>query len=229
MTQIPLSLISLNANGLGEINKRRSIIGWLKKFHNADSKIVFLQEIHTTEKSESLWTGKDEWNNKEIYFAHGDSGSAGVAIVLPKLMDYKVNMVNRSKNGRYIAMDITIEDIDYCIINCYAPNTNKPKDQLKWLEEINTILENNENKNIIIGGDLNDVFNPLLDRYRCKPRAVETDYVKTWKMICDEFNLADFWRVINPNIRRYTWRQGSSATTLKQSRLDYWLVSMHMM
>jgi hypothetical protein len=34
--------------------------------------------------------------------------------------------------------------------------------------------------------------------------------------------------MLNPNKRCYTWRQGRSATTLKQSRLDYWLVSAHM-
>ena len=94
---------------------------------------------------------------------------------------------------------------------------------------IQKILVDNNERNIIVGGDLNDVFIPALDRYRSKLNAQETEYVKAWKVLCDEFNLSDFWRLINPTKKQYTWRQGSSATRLKQSRLDYWLVSIHMM
>ena len=44
----PISLISLNANGLGEANKnkRKSLIRWLNKFHNGEKKIILLQETH---------------------------------------------------------------------------------------------------------------------------------------------------------------------------------------
>jgi hypothetical protein len=123
---------------------------------------------------------------------------------------------------------VTISGKTFCLINCYAPNVNQSKQQLKWLEKIQAIIELHSSNNIIVGGDLNDVFIPQLDRYKCKPKAVETEYVKTWKATCDEFNLVDIWRMLNPNVKRYTWRQGKSATTLKQSRLDYWLVSAHM-
>jgi hypothetical protein len=68
-----------------------------------------------------------------------------------------------------------------------------------------------------------------LDRFNCKPNAKPTEYAKAWLTICDELNLSDFWRICNPNLKRYTWRQGSSATRLKQSRLDYWIVSTHLM
>ena len=137
----PLGLLSLNTNGMGRVNKRISVINWIKKFHNADTKITFLQETHTTEKSESQW--KSEWNTREIYFSHGDSGSRGVAIILPATLNYKINEVIRSKNGRYIAMDIDIDDNPFCLINCYAPNTKKSKDQLQWLEDIQKIIEEN--------------------------------------------------------------------------------------
>jgi hypothetical protein len=47
-------------------------------------------------------------------------------------------------------------------------------------------------------------------------------------ILIDKFNLVDIWRMLNPDLKRYTWRQGKSAKNLKQSRLDYWLVSAHM-
>ena len=223
----PLGFLSLNANGLGETNKRLSLIGWLDKFHNAAAKIIFLQETHSTEKTQALW--RKQWNNREIIFSHGDSGSRGVAIVLPKTLDYEITEVIRSTIGRYVSVNIKIGQNNFYLINGYAPNTTKPKDQLKWLTEIQNILVANNEKNIIIGGDLNDVFIPALGRFNCKPNAKETDYVKAWKVLCNEFNLSDFWRLLNPTKIQYTWRQGSSATRLKQSRLDYWLVSIHMM
>jgi exonuclease III len=222
----PLGFISLNTRGLGDIRKRLKLINWLNNFHNAKSKIIFLQETHSTERSEQLW--KDNWEGYEMFFSHGDSNSRGVAVAVSKQLDYTVNDVIRSQNGRYIALNITIDKSTFCIINCYCYNCDKLKDQLKWLNEIQNILLKNNNTNIVIGGDLNDVFIPMLDRYRCKPKAVETDYVKAWKTVCEEFDIVDIWRLLNPNKQSYTWRQGSSATRLKQSRLDYWLISIHM-
>jgi exonuclease III len=222
----PLSLLSLNANGLGDPSKRRNLICWLNKFHNSKSKFIFLQETHCTNKTEIRW--KKEWDNRDIEFSNGDSGSRGVAIIFPKNGDYKINEIIKSKNGRYIAINITIDNKIFCLINCYVPNKGKLQDQLAWLAEIQQILVKNSDTNIIVGGDLNDHFIPKLDKYKCKLNEKETEYVKAWKIICEEFNLVDLWRLLNPYKREYTWRQGSSAARLKQSRLDYWLTSLHM-
>jgi exonuclease III len=83
-----LSIISLNTNGLGEVKKRCSTIGWLKNTHKAKDKIIFLQETHTTKKTEPIW--KNEWNDWEIYFSSGESNCKGVATFLPKSMNYTV-------------------------------------------------------------------------------------------------------------------------------------------
>ena len=220
----PLNLISLNTRGLGNINKRLRLIGWLNKTHNAETKIIFLQETHSTLKSESQW--KKDWGGRKVIFSHGGSNSKGVAIILPNNPNYIINDTKLSPDGRYIALNITIDNSTFCLINCYAPN--KPKDQLKWLNQIQEILIANTSNNIIIGGDLNDVFIPALDRYNCKPNVKETEYVNAWKVLCEEMNLTDIWRTMNPDKKSYTWRQGSSVSRLKQSRLDYWLISTHM-
>jgi exonuclease III len=212
---------------MGEARKRQSVFQWLKHNHKADKKIIFLQETHSTEKTEKLW--ENEWGQGKLIFSHGSSGSKGTLTIIPDTINYVLNELIRSKNGRHVAIHITIDEIAFIIINCYAPNTTAPKDQLKWLNEIHQILENYSDLNIIIGGDLNDCFIPHLDRYRCKPNAIPTEYVNAWKLICEEMNLSDFWRVTNPDKKCYTWRQGSSLTRLKQSHLDYWIVSTHLM
>jgi hypothetical protein len=144
-------------------------------------------------------------------------------------MEYEEIEVIKCNKGRYIAIALKTHNTIYCLVNCYAPTCDKLKEQLAWLTEIQHILQKYEETNIIIGGDLNDCFIPQLDKFRCKPNARETDYVKAWKTICDELNLSDFWRILNPDRKCYTWRQGGSLANLKQSRLDYWIVSTHMM
>ena len=223
----PLGILSLNGNGLGELKKRLTLMQWLKHNHNADKKISFLQETHSTEKTENIW--KNNWGKGKLIFSHGSSGSKGVLTILPESLNYDIKEIIRSKNGRYLVINATIDNIQYCLVNCYAPTCNDPKGQMLWLKELQPILDRFSDSNYIIGGDLNDVFIPHLDRYRCKPKAVATDYVKAWKVICQDLNIADFWRICNPDKISYTWRQGSSATRLKQSRLDYWLVSTHLM
>ena len=42
----------------------------------------------------------------------------------------------------------------------------------------------------------------------------------------DTYNLVDVWRVLNPAVRRYTWRQNSPFV---QSRIDYFLVSAELL
>jgi exonuclease III len=197
---------------MGEVNKRLNIIRWLDKFHDGEKKIILLQETHASSKVEEIW--KKEWKYRRIIFSLGTSGSKGVAIIFPKQMDYKIIDIKRSTNGRYVAVKVKIEN-QFCIINFYAPNCNRLKDQLEWLSEIQEIIQENSDANLIIGGDLNDCFIPHLDRYKCKPGTVETEYVKAWKTICSEFNLADIWRILNPDKRCYTWRQGGSLANLR--------------
>ena len=47
------------------------------------------------------------------------------------------------------------------------------------------------------------------------------DSVKALEEILIENDLIDIWRIQNPEIRRFTWRQ---KTPLIQRRLDYWFI-----
>ena len=102
----PLSLISLNTNGLGEIKKRTSMIGWLKNTQNAKNKIIFLQETHTTAITAKRWKG--EWKDWEMYFSHGDSNSKGAAIFIPKSMEHEIIEIIECEKGKYTCMYINV-------------------------------------------------------------------------------------------------------------------------
>ena len=84
-----------------------------------------------------------------------------------------------------------------------------------------TLLEvNNFFCDIIIGGDFNEILNPELDGLGGKPKLKES--VKTINQIRSLFDLIDIWRVRNPDVKRFSWRQKNPVI---QRRLDFWLIS----
>jgi exonuclease III len=218
--------VSLNTNGIRDGRKRRSLFNWLKKCHKAKEKIVFLQETHTDLNNEADWT--EDWGHKNIIFSHGNSRSRGVAIILPESYNYVIKSKEIDPDGRYIALNLKVDETEFFLVNSYAPTSDFPEQQIQWLQKIQKMLEDASDMNIIIGGDLNDYFIPHLDKYNAKLNLPETDYIKAWKATCNDINLNDIWRTLNPETKRYTWRQGKTSTNLKQSRLDYWIISTHM-
>jgi exonuclease III len=134
----PLYLLSLNVRGLGNCNKKSGLFHWLRKYHDGNKKIVFLQETHVTKAKEGKWG--EIWDGKRI-FANGTSKSRGVAILLPKNLDYKILEEMLDTNGRYIALKIEIEGELFGLINGYAPTSDKLEEQMVWLEKITSILE----------------------------------------------------------------------------------------
>ena len=51
---------------------------------------------------------------------------------------------------------------------------------------------------------------------------------KFTEQMMEQFNLIDVWRFLNPDSRRFTRREMCRGG-LVQSRLDYWLISNHML
>ena len=102
-----MELLSLNTNGIRDDKNRRSLFHWLKKYHNVDDRIVLLQETHASADTGKLW--HKDWGHRNIIFAHGTNRSRGVAIILLKNYEFKVNNETLDTEGRYIAIDITID------------------------------------------------------------------------------------------------------------------------
>ena len=119
---------------------------------------------------------------------------------------------------------MNVKGESFLIINVYAPCVGKPKEQVEfWNKLALTVsnIENVHNKNIVCGGDINFLMNIGLDRAGGNPRH-DDNVVHAIKNFIDGFDLVDIWRVRNPYLRQYTWRQKNP---LIQSRLDLWFVS----
>jgi exonuclease III len=221
----PLNLLSLNVRGLGNGAKRSSLFHWLKKHHDVHNKIVFLQETHVIKSQEFRW--KKLWYGKRI-FSNGTSKSKGVAILLPKFLEYNILSEKLDPGGRYIALKIEIEGTIYGLINGYAPTSDKLEEQMVWLEAITGILEDLGDCIIVLGGDINDGLTSL-DKFIGRETWKESRYVLGWKEACQEYQMVDIWRILNPLAHKHTWKQGTNKKNLRRSRLDFWLISSGLM
>ena len=81
-------------------------------------------------------------------------------------------------------------------------------------------------REIIIGGDFNTYLNDKLDK-KGKVHNKNYEYTADIHNLMENCNLIDIWRVLNPDTKRFTWR-GMTRSGQVHSRLDYFLISKHM-
>ena len=72
----------------------------------------------------------------------------------------------------------------------------------------------------IVGGDFNIILDHILDGQGGNSKRKDSGNII--KDISAELDLVDLWRIRNPTVTRFTWRQKKP---IIQRRLDYWLVS----
>ena len=201
--------------GLGDRLKRREMFDWLrrKKFS-----IYMLQEVHCSEITIPSWSA--EWGYKTI-FSCCTSAKGGVAILFNNNFDFQLKRTYVDPNGRFIICDITLDKKCVTIATLYAPDEDDPNFFLNFFDHLNDF----ECDDVIIGRDFNLVLNLDIDKKGGLART-HTESVKTLKGFCDEFDLVNAWRVLNPDNRRYTWRRKRPEI---QCRLDFFLVTQSLM
>ena len=77
-----------------------------------------------------------------------------------------------------------------------------------------------ENCEVIIGGNFNVILDADLDGTGGMPQVKES--CKQIDNLCSSFDLIDIWRIRNPDVKRFTWRQKNP---IVQRRLDFWLIT----
>ena len=208
-------MLSLNVRGLRSLDKRKALFNWLAK---EKSDIIFLQETYSTPGVENIW--KSQWRG-DIFFSHGLEHSKGVIILLKEKFDCEVKVHREDEQGRFIILKGLIQTQQFVFVNIYAPN--RIKDQCVFFEEIKKHLDElelEENCEVIIGGDFNVILDADLDGTVGKPQVKES--CKRIENLCSSFDLIDIWRIRNPDVKRFTWRQKNP---IIQRRLDIWLIT----
>ena len=183
---------------------------------------MFLQETHSTEKVEAIWTNQWGCGKGAIHFSRGKSDSRGVLIAFREGLDYKIDSVFCDNDGRYLIIQVKIQDETFILVNYYAPNEEGA--QIPVLSKINEIIQNletEEDTTIIWGGDFNLFFDVQLDAAGGSPK-LKLNSVCRLLRIMSENDLCDIYRLRFPHEKRITWRH---KTPFKQRRLDYFLIS----
>ena len=177
------------------------------------------QETHSTLKDEKNW--RKQWRGK-LFFIHGTSNSTGVLVGFREGLYYSVNKEVKDNNGRILILDVEIQGKPYLIINLYADNDQAG--QLVTLAKLESLLESfdiNEERKIILGADFNIIFDTQLDADGGSP-CLKVGTIQKLMDIISEYDLCDIFRVRNPDLPRFSWRQ---KTPFIQRRLDYIFIS----
>ena len=115
-----LKILTVNCQGLGDKNKRRDVLNYLKgKKYN----VYFLQDTHFMEKDENMI--RTQWGYK-AFFSSFKSNSRGVAILFNNNCEVKIYNEFKDNEGNYLILDVIIEDIPFLLINIYGPNCDRP-------------------------------------------------------------------------------------------------------
>ena len=205
----------MNVRGLQDANKRKQVFMYVKKLGNT---ITFLQETHSIEADEKIW--KSEFGGT-IVFSHHERNSRGVTILINPKSQVCVKKVSSSNEGRYVAIDCTIEGKDLLLVNVYAPNIDQPE----FFQQLFDVMALHQNADRIIAGDFNLVLNEKLDLLNRKNNNVKAQ--KILEAYIDQTMLVDVWRHAHPQQFQFTWYK--KCPTEMYARLDYIFVNYALM
>ena len=204
-----LNIISLNARGLSEYNKRKRVLEYYRKRCN----VLCLQETHTNIEKEGDW--ENQWGGR-IVFSHGDTKARGVAILIKPNSDIQCKKIWSDEAGRILIAELIVDGKTIIICNIYAPNTDSPGFFIDVCEKLNIYSEK------IIIGDFNLVMNTDLDR-----KNSHYNNVKAQEALNDciqEYIMQDPWRTRNPDKKRYSWYKIMNQKDVRASRIDFSLI-----
>lgn len=222
--------MSWNVNGLrAVINK-----GFVDFFNKIDADIFCIQETKMQEDQindeiKNIFKGYNEyWNSAE------KKGYAGTAIFSKKKpinVTYGIGIEEHDKEGRVI----TLEFEKFYMVNCYTPNSKRELERLDyrmvWEDEFRKyLLKLNENKPVILCGDLNvahteiDLKNPKTNKKNAGFTIEERD--KMTALLSKGF--VDSYRYLYPDTTGvYTWWSYRFNARKNNAgwRIDYFIVS----
>ena len=161
-----------------------------------------------------LWTS--EWGYKCL-FSTFSSTKAGVGILFNNNFELRITKSFIDAEGRYIICDLNANGKNITLINLYAPNEDDPN----FFKSLFEHVENFQRDEIVIGGDFNLVLDIDIDKKGGTPKT-HTNARKSLHEEVENLDLVDAWRVLNPDVRKFTWRQKQPEV---HCRLDFFLVS----
>ena len=151
---------------------------------------------------------------KKIFHENGKQKKAGVAILISDKIDLKIKKITRDKEGQYIIIKRSFQEVDTTIVNVCAPNIGAPQ----YIRQTLTDKKGEVDSNTIIVGDFDTPLTPM-DRSSKQKINKETQVLND---TLDEMDLINIFRTFHPNAGEYTFFSSSHGTF---SRTDHILGS----
>ena len=207
-----LHCVSLNVRGLRG-NKRHTIFKWL---NDKKVDVCLLQETFCTASFSNVFD--KNWKGKIIHSYSNTSHGRGVCMLLRKDLECTIIDTTTDDQGRFILVNMKINNCGYTICNVYCPN-NVAK-RIEFLNEAMSLIEIKAQfpKSMIVAGDFNCVVDEQDKVSTELDRSSHT--LKTFKSKSD---LVDSWRHTNDNCIEYTYIDPSPRG--RNSRIDYIFLS----
>lgn len=156
-----------------------------------------------------------------MYHATCAVRSRGVAILFRKGTPFIHKSTIADKEGRYLIIAGELYSLPITLIKMYGPNTDSPSFYKHVFAKIPDILHTN----LLVGGDLNLVLDPYLDRSSPR-RAPPSNSSIFLKEFCNNSNLFDIRRIFNPQDRAYSFHSNVHNV---YTCIDYFLVDAKLM
>ncbi|KAI5628117.1 hypothetical protein C0J50_8261, partial [Silurus asotus] len=205
-----IRFLSWNIRGMGNPIKRSRVFTHLKRLR---AEIVFLQETHLRVRDHHRlhrpWVG-------QTFHSNFNSKARGVAILVNRSIQFSPTHTIADRNGRYVIVAGMLMQTKVLLVNIYAPNFDDPdfaNRLIGSLPFVNTHL-------IVLGGDLNCVLNPVLDRSSSRA-ASQSAMSKSFSNFVSQNGLVDPWRCRNPGIKKFSF---FSPVHHSYSRIDYFFI-----
>lgn len=205
-----IRFVSWNVRGLGGPVKRSKVFSHLKGL-NTD--IAFLQETHLCINDHCRlrkpWVG-------QIFHSAFNSKSRGAAILINKRIQFSRDQIVSDPHGCYVIVSGTLYQTSVVLVNVYAPYWDNPN----FMTSLFSKIPNLDTRYLILGGDLNLVIDPKLDRSHSK-KLTPTAMSKTLSSIMSELGCIDAWRLLHPFSKDFSY---FLKVHQAYSRIDYFFV-----
>ena len=99
---------------------------------------------------------------------HG--ASKGVVNLFKQNVHKTIHKCITDKEGRYVVLDIELDDIRCTLVNLYAPNEDEPEFFIELVQTIEAL----PNDHRIVGGDFNLVLDLDIDKYEGRKTTIST-------------------------------------------------------
>lgn len=206
------NVMSFNVRGLNSPFKRSKVLDFL---HRKNADIALLQETHLKPND----TLRLQNRRYKMVAASSDGSSAkGVAVLMRRNLTINIIKVNSDASGRLAFCCTSIEGRKVAFISIYAPAVF----DYAFFHNITKELLTLDEYHLVIGADMNTVFDNTLDRSADVATHIQITSSKALGNLAKDLNLVDLWRLHNPSSRDYTFYSPSHKSF---SRIDYLLIS----